>query len=231
MRSTKSIMNNGIRKNSIDQAWVKVWNLEFEGKNTLIKAFVFLVVEFHDLALGIYNDVTWIQVAPWSLFNAYHKDYKMQVSTVLVFHKMYNLETKICLQHRQSHINDHKSQSTIDTEILTLESLNLWSQWRLKTIWKIWILQCEAWAMGNCERLEPQILCPGNKCDVQALYSWLLHIWVIESIWTSTNWQMNSTCSKMKSIDNGTGQDGGINGKKPRMGQLPVVTPTMALSH
>jgi hypothetical protein len=51
-------MNNGIRKNLVDQTEVKVINLEFEGKNTLTKAFVFLVVEFHDLALGIYNDVT-----------------------------------------------------------------------------------------------------------------------------------------------------------------------------
>jgi hypothetical protein len=35
----------------------------------------------------------------------------------------------------------------------------------------------------------------------------------------------------MKSIDNGPGKDGGINDKKPRMGQLPMVTPTMALLH
>jgi hypothetical protein len=30
--------------------------------------------------------------------------------------------------------------------------------------------------MGNCERLEPQILCVGRKCDVQALLLVATHL-------------------------------------------------------
>ncbi len=56
----------------------------------------------------------------------------MQVSTKLVvIHRMYNQQTKICVQCAWSYISDHESQFTMATKVL---ALSLWSRQRTRII-------------------------------------------------------------------------------------------------